>query len=117
MSTGLPQALAALASSLVVSRSLLLIGSLELLLLATAAAALAARLLASQREGETAMLSARGAARGQLLRASLAEAVLLAVTGALAGIVAGSYLTAGSCQRTGSRPVTRRGDCPAWCTA
>ena len=93
VSTGLPQALAALASSLVVSRSLLLIGSLQLLLLATAAAALAARLLASQREGETAMLSARGAARGQLLRASLAEAVLLAVTGALAGIVAGSYLT------------------------
>ncbi len=92
VSTGLPQALAALASSLVVSRSLLLIGSLELLLLATAAAALAARLLASQREGETAMLAARGAARGQLLRASLAEAVLLAVTGALAGIVAGSYL-------------------------
>ena len=93
MSTGLPQVLAALASSLVVSRSLLLIGSLQLLLLATAAAALAARLLASQREGETAMLSARGAARGQLLLASLAEAVLLAVTGALAGIVAGSYLT------------------------
>ena len=93
VSTGLPQALAALVSSLVVSRSLLLIGSLQLLLLATAAAALAARLLASQREGETAMLSARGAARGQLLRASLAEAVLLAVTGALAGIVAGSYLT------------------------
>jgi hypothetical protein len=93
VSTGLPQVLAALASSLVVSRSLLLIGSLQLLLLATAAAALAARLLASQREGETAMLSARGAAPGQLLLASLAEAVLLAVTGALAGIVAGSYLT------------------------
>ncbi|HZC60570.1 MAG TPA: FtsX-like permease family protein [Streptosporangiaceae bacterium] len=93
VSTGLPQVLAALASSLVVSRSLLLIGSLQLLLLATAAAALAARLLASQREGETAMLSARGVARGQLLLASLAEAVLLAVTGALAGIVAGSYLT------------------------
>jgi hypothetical protein len=93
VSTGLPQVLAALASSLVVSRSLLLIGSLQLLLLATAAAALAARLLASQRDGETAMLSARGAARGQLLLASLAEAGLLAVTGALAGIIAGSYLT------------------------
>src|SRR3984957_10581932 len=93
VSTGLPQVLAALASSLVVSRSLLLIGSLQLLLLAPPAAALAARLLASQRDGETAMLSARGAARGQLLLASLAEAVLLAVAGALAGIVAGSYLT------------------------
>ena len=56
VSTGLPQVLAELASSLVVSRSLLLIGSLQLLLLATAAAALAARLLASQRDGETAML-------------------------------------------------------------
>ncbi len=93
VTTGLPQVLAALASSLVVSRSLLLIGSLQLLLLATAAAALAARLLASQREEETAILSARGAARGQLLLASLSEAALMAVAGALAGIVAGSYLT------------------------
>jgi hypothetical protein len=92
VTTGLPQVLATLASSLVVSRSLLLIGSLQLLLLATAAAALAARLLASQREGETALLSARGAARGQLLLASLAEAVLLAVAGAAAGILAGGYL-------------------------
>ncbi len=92
VTTGLPGILGALASSLVVSRSLLLIGSLELLLLATAAAALAARLLASQREGETALLSARGAAREQLLLATLAEAALLALTGAVAGIVAGSYL-------------------------
>ena len=90
--TGLPQILAALASSLVVSRSLLLIGSLQLLLLATAAAALAARLLTSQREEETALLSARGVARGQLVLASLAEAALLAVAGAVGGIVAGSYL-------------------------
>lgn len=66
VTTGLPQILAALASSLVVSRSLLLIGSLQLLLLATAAAALAARLLTSQREEETALLSARGVAPGQL---------------------------------------------------
>jgi ABC-type sulfate/molybdate transport systems ATPase subunit len=36
VSTGLPQVLAALVSSLVVSRSVLLIGSLQLLLLATA---------------------------------------------------------------------------------
>ena len=92
VTTGLPEILGALASSLVVSRSLLLIGSLELLLLATAAAALAARLLAGQRDGEAALLSARGAARGQLLLATLAEAVLLALTGAAAGIVAGSYL-------------------------
>src|SRR3984957_6962560 len=66
VTTGLPQTLAALASSLVVSRSLLLIGSLQLLLLAAAAAGLAARLLASQREEETALLSAPGVARGRL---------------------------------------------------
>ena len=92
VSTALPRTLSALADSLVVSRSLLLIGSLQLLLLATAAAALAARLLASQREGETAMLSARGGARAQLVLASLAEASLLAVVGAAAGLVLGGYL-------------------------
>jgi hypothetical protein len=90
--TDLPQTLAALASSMVVARSLLLIGSLQLLLLAAAAAALAARLLASQREEETALLSARGVARGQLARASLAEAGLLALAGAAAGLALGSYL-------------------------
>ncbi|HEY2551385.1 MAG TPA: FtsX-like permease family protein, partial [Streptosporangiaceae bacterium] len=92
VTTALPQTLSALASSVVVSKSLLLIGSLQLLLLAMAGVALAARLLASQREAETALLSARGAARGQLVLASLAEASLLAVVGIVAGIVLGSYL-------------------------
>ena len=92
VSTALPRTLSALADSLVVSRSLLLIGSLQLLLLAAAAAALAARLLASQREEETALLSARGGARAQLVLASLAEASLLAVVGAAAGLVLGGYL-------------------------
>jgi hypothetical protein len=63
VTTGLPQTLSALGSSLVVSRSLLLVGSLQLILLATAAAAVAARLLAGQREGDDALLSARGVAR------------------------------------------------------
>jgi hypothetical protein len=91
VSTGLPQILSALASSLVVARSLLLIGSLEVILLALAAASLAARLLTSQREEETALLSARGVAGRQLALASLAEATLLAVTGAAAGAVLGIY--------------------------
>jgi len=91
VATRLPQTLSALASSLVVSRSLLLIGSLELILLALVAVTLAARLLAAQREEETALLSARGVARSQLALASLAEAALLAVTGAAAGAVLGSY--------------------------
>jgi hypothetical protein len=92
--TSLPQTLSALGSSLVVARSLLLIGSLQLILLATAAAALAARLLATQREEENALLSARGVARGQLALASLAEAALLTVAGVVAGIVLGCYLAA-----------------------
>jgi len=92
VTTGLPQTLSGLGSSLVVSRSLLLVGSLQLILLATTVAALAARLLAGQREGEDALLSARGVARAQLALASLAEVALLAVAGAVAGIVLGSYL-------------------------
>ena len=115
VTTGLPQILAALASSLVVSRSLLLIGSLQLLLLATAAAALAARLLTSQREEETALLSARGVARGQLVLASLSEAALIAVAGAAAGIVAGqlSRRAAPVGQRAARTPGPRAA-CPAW---
>jgi len=92
--TTLPQTLSALGSSLVVARSLLLIGSLQLILLATAAAALAARLLATQREEENALLSARGVARGQLGRVSFAEAALLTVVGVAAGTVLGCYLAA-----------------------
>jgi FtsX-like permease family len=91
VSTRLPQILSKLASSLVVSRSLLIIGTLELVLLALAAVALAARLLASQREEETSLLSARGVARGQLVLVSLAEAVLLAGPAAAVGIMLGSY--------------------------
>jgi hypothetical protein len=112
--TSLPQTLAALGSSLVVARSLLLIGSLQLILLATAAAAVAARLLATQREEENALLSARGVARGQLAAASLAEAALLTVAGVVAGTVLGCYLAAllmsasGLPHRTGGLAVTLR---------
>lgn len=112
VTTGLPQTLAALASSLVVSRSLLLIGSLQLLLLAAAAAALAARLLASQREEETALLSARGIARRQLVLTSLAETALLALAGAAAGIVAGSYLASRLLAASGLRGARAAGGLP-----
>lgn len=112
--TSLPSTLTALGSSLVVARSLLLIGSLQLILLATAAAALAARLLATQREEENALLSARGVAGGQLARASLAEAALITVAGVAVGTVLGCYLSAllmsasGLPHRTGGLAVTLR---------
>ena len=92
LATGLPSILSALATSVVATRSLLAIGMLQVALLVAAAASLAGRLLISQREPETALLSARGAARGQLARASFAEAVLLAAAGVAAGMLLGSYL-------------------------
>jgi hypothetical protein len=99
MRTRLPAVLGDMASNLVVAHSLLAIGGLQLLLLVAVAVGLAARLLASQRQPETALLSARGGDRWQLARLNLAEAILLAAvtTGAgglagwrLAGLLAGT---------------------------
>ena len=90
MATSLPSVLNGTASKLDVARSLLAICAVLLFLLAAAALLAVARLLAGQREGESAMLTARGATRRQLLRLGAAEAVplclLCAVIGALAGI-------------------------------
>ena len=94
VSTGLPGLLQGVARNDVVARSLLVIGELQLLLLAVAALALAASLLASQREGETALLSARGGARWQLARLGGAESALLAVVTVIVGGLAGGWLAA-----------------------
>jgi hypothetical protein len=92
VSTGLPPLLSGLASNLVVARSLLIIGALQLVLLAAAALALAARLLAGHREVESALLSARGGTRWQLARPSLAEALFIGGAAAAAGVLAGTRL-------------------------
>jgi hypothetical protein len=90
--TGLPQLLSGIGHNLVVARSLLTMGLLQLLLLAAVALGLAARLLASHREEESALLSSRGAARWQLVRPAFAEAVVLGVVAAGAGALLGSHL-------------------------
>ncbi|MGE5136266.1 MAG: FtsX-like permease family protein [Gemmatimonadota bacterium] len=90
----LPGLLRVLDSSVVAARSQLLIGLLQLLLIAAVAVALAARLLASQREPETALLAARGLARRQLAGPALGEACLLALAAAGAGALLGGYLAA-----------------------
>jgi len=59
---------------------------------AGAALVLAARLLASLREEETALLRARGATSWQVARPVLAEAVVLGAAAALAGVLAGTRL-------------------------
>ena len=94
VSTGMPRLLDGLATSLVVARSLVVIGALQLLLLAAAALALAARLLARHRDEESALLGARGATRWQLARPTLIETLLFGGLAALAGVLAGTRLAA-----------------------
>ena len=115
--TGLPSALAAAASSLSVARSLLVISALELLVLAIAALLAVARLLAAQREGENALLVARGATRSQLTWLTAVEVIplsaLLSVVGALLGIwLASALVTAGPLGTAGIRLAEQAGSWP-----
>jgi hypothetical protein len=92
LSTSLDSVLSGTATSLGVSRSLLAIAAVELFLLAGAALVTVARLLAAQREGEYAMLAARGANRLQLVRMAVAEAVPLCLLAGAGGTAAGVWL-------------------------
>ena len=127
VTTRLPQLLAGIASTIVLARSLFTIGALELLLVAAAGLVLAARLLASLRDEESALLRARGATRWQLTRPVLAEALVVAAVASLVGVLAGVRLTgvlaglggvrldgdqaAGSARWPGCRPSS------CWCCA
>ena len=93
VTSGLPQILVGIASTIVLTRSLFTIAALLLLLVAGAGLVLAARLLAGLREEESALLRARGATRWQVVRSVLAEAVLLGAAAGLAGVLAGTRLT------------------------
>jgi hypothetical protein len=90
--TSLPGVLTRTASNLGVARSLLAICAVLIVLLAAAALLLVARLLAGAREGEVAMLAARGATRWQLARLTLAEAMPLSVAASAGGGLAGVWL-------------------------
>jgi FtsX-like permease family protein len=92
LNTSLDSVLTGTATSLGVSRSLLAITAVELFLLAAAALVAVAQLLAAQREGEFAMLAARGATRRQLVRMAMAEAVPLCLLAGIGGAVAGVWL-------------------------
>jgi hypothetical protein len=92
VTTSLPTVLAGIGNNLTVARSLLAISGLQLLVLAVAALLAVARLLAAQREGETALLVARGATRWQLVRLTAAEVVPLALISALGGGVLSVWL-------------------------
>ena len=93
VTSSLPQLLAGIASTIVLTRSLFTIAALLLLLVAGAGLVLAARLLASLREEESALLRARGATRWQVVRPVLAEAVVLGAAAGLVGVLVGTRLT------------------------
>ncbi|MFC1416571.1 FtsX-like permease family protein [Streptacidiphilus cavernicola] len=75
--SGLPQLVPALDRALVVARSSLLVGALQLVLLALFAILLAARLIADAHESEDALLNARGATGRRLTTLACAEGALL----------------------------------------
>jgi FtsX-like permease family protein len=120
VTSGLPQILAGIASTIVLTRSLFTIAALLLLLVAGAGLVLAARLLAGLREEESALLRARGATRWQVVRPVLAEAMLLGAAAGLAGVLAGTRLTGGLARLADLRlnGYTGRGIVPlAWVSA
>ncbi|MHA4777471.1 ABC transporter permease [Streptomyces sp. MSC1_001] len=83
-STALPAVLEQTQRSLLVSRSTLLIVAVQLVLLAAYALLLVARLLSTERSGETALLRARGGSRRRIAGLAAVEALLLALPAALA---------------------------------
>ena len=84
-SSGLPRLVPALDRSLVVARSSLLVGALQLVLLAMFAILLVARLIADAHESEDALLSARGATGRRLAGLACTEAALLVLPALVAG--------------------------------
>jgi FtsX-like permease family len=84
VSTDLPGLLSDVHRSLLVSRATLLIGALQLVVLAGFALLLVARLLAEERAEETALLHARGGSRGRVAALAAGEALLLTVPSAVA---------------------------------
>jgi hypothetical protein len=111
LTTNLPTVLADTGDNAAVARSLLGISALELLVLTVAALLAVARLLAAQREGETALLTARGATRWQLARLTAAEVIPLSLVTALIGGIAGIWL-ARLLASTLYRPGTAGGSIP-----
>ena len=92
LTTNLPTVLADIGDNFAVARSLLGISAFELLVLTVAALLAVSRLLATQREGETALMTARGATRWQLTRLTAAEVIPLSLATAAVGGIAGIWL-------------------------
>lgn len=110
LTTSLPAVLDGTLSDLSVARSLLAICAVAIGLLAAVTLLVVARLLAGQREEETALLTARGATRRQLAQLALAEAVPLCVLAAAAGTLLGRWAAG----RLGASGLPTGGGLAAW---
>ncbi|MFJ5707914.1 FtsX-like permease family protein [Streptomyces sp. NPDC093105] len=91
--TGLPTVLAQTERALAVSRSTLLVVAVQLVMLAAYALLLVARLLSTERSGETALLRARGGSRRRIAGLAAAEALLLALPAAVVAPLLSGPLT------------------------
>ncbi|MFD4034857.1 FtsX-like permease family protein [Streptomyces sp. NPDC058637] len=91
--TSLPTVVEQIDRALLVSRSTIMIVAVQLVLLAGYALLLVARLLSSERTGETELLRARGGSRGRLASLAATEALLLAVPAALVAPLLAGPLT------------------------
>lgn len=91
--TSLPTVLAQSERALLVARSTLLIVAVQLVMLAAYALLLVARLLSTERTGETDLLRARGASRRRVVSLAAVEALLLALPAALCAPLLSGPLT------------------------
>lgn len=91
--TSLPTVLEQTDRALLVSRSTLSIVAVQLVLLAAYALLLVARLLSSERSGETELLRARGGSRRRIAGLAAVEALLLALPAAVAAPLLSGPLT------------------------
>ncbi|THA72138.1 ABC transporter permease [Streptomyces sp. A0958] len=91
--TSLPTVLDQIDRALLVSRSTLTIVAVQLVLLAGYALLLVARLLSSERAGETELLRARGGSRARITSLAAVEALLLALPAAVVAPLLAGPLT------------------------
>ncbi|GHD53287.1 hypothetical protein GCM10010317_035840 [Streptomyces mirabilis] len=111
--TALPAVLDRTGRALLVSRSTLMIVSVQLVLLAGYALLLVARLLDTERAGETDLLKARGASRRRITGLAALETLLLAVPAAVgAALVSGPLVRLLARWSSLDRSGVRLGDAP-----
>ncbi|MFE7382419.1 FtsX-like permease family protein [Streptomyces zhihengii] len=112
--TSLPTVLAQSERALLVARSTLLIVAVQLVVLAGYTLLLVARLLSSERAGETGLLRARGASRGRITGLASVEALLLALPAAVcAPLLAGPLTRLLASRSSLGDSGLRVGDAPA----